>query len=104
MKIFLVKYLVENLILSAHQLVFEQDTQHLMRSQITPRCRPRSDLMPIRSATCRGRRIDVGPSTILRRRAECVKSVSGEFRFDAIGPTRQNRYREEVGKTSGRPD
>ena len=73
-------------------------------SQITPRCRDDSDLMPIPSGTRRGRRIDVGPTPILRHRAECVKSISAQLRFDAIAPTRHNRHREEVGKTSETKD
>ena len=70
--------------------------------QLTRSCRHDSDLMPIPSGTRRGRRIDVGPTTILRHRVEYVKSVSVQLRFDAIGPTRHNRHREEVGKTSGK--
>ena len=71
-------------------------------TQLTRSCRHDSDLMPIPSGTRRGRRIDVGPTTILRHRVEYVKSVSVQLRFDAIGPTRHNRHREEVGKTSGK--
>ena len=71
-------------------------------AQLTRSCRHDSDLMPIPSETRRWRRIDIGPTAILRHRAENVKSVSVQLRFDAIGPTRHNRHREEVGKTSGK--
>ena len=71
------------------------------KTQLTRSCRHDSDLMPIPSGTRRGRRIDVGPTTILRHRVEYVKSVSVQLRFDAIGPTGHNRHREEVEKTSG---
>ena len=73
-------------------------------TQLTRSCRHDSDLMPIPSETRRWRRIDIGPTAILRHRAEYVKSVSVQLRFDAIGPTRHNRHREEVGKTSETKD
>ena len=75
----------------------------LKLTQLTRSCRHDSDLMPIPSETRRWRRIDIGPTAILRHRAEYVKSVSVQLRFDAIDEAQSasGRGRENVGKTSG---